>query len=216
MQFQTNFFGLLAFTQPFIAHFRTRRTGHILNVSSYLGSIPFGGWGAYGATKAALDLLSDVLSLELKLFGVRVITIPLGYFASSFLSNVAARDSTAEGNSSGLSQVYTDPMTQGYDLVRHTHQIHVERKQVGDSEKYARRVYEIVTGTGLAEGLTAHSTGDGKWEGPWEFNHAPFGTDTYVRLKERWALLEENLHAFEAVTTSTDADEERLQYFARG
>lgn len=197
-------------------HFRTRRTGHILNISSYAGTIPLPCWGAYGATKAALDIFSDVLSLELKLFGVRVITVPLGYFASSFLTKASTHDSTPEGETGGLSQVYTDPVTQGYDIVRRTLKAQLERKQIGDPEKYAQRVYEMVTGTGLAKGLAAQSSGGGTWEGPWEFNHMPLGADCYSRLKERLDLLGENLRAFESLTTSTNIEEDRLQHFSRG
>ncbi|KAF7796677.1 hypothetical protein EIP86_007860 [Pleurotus ostreatoroseus] len=209
MQFQTNVFGLLAFAQPLIAHLRERRTGHILNISSYLGMIPIPSWGTYGATKAALNLLSDVLHTELKLFGVRVLTLSLGYFASNFMSRVANYNSVSDGQPLALSKIYTDPWTHGYDLARQQHKIHVDMNRVGDPEKYAVRVYELVTGTGLAKGLTAQYT-EGKWEGPWEFNQVLFGTDTFEALKGRLTLVEENRVAFEKVTVSTDVEKERL------
>ncbi|KAJ3556273.1 hypothetical protein NM688_g2122 [Phlebia brevispora] len=153
-QFQVNFFGLMAFTQPFITHF------------------------------PALDSYTDVLSLELKLFGVRVMAVQPGYFKSAFLSKMPLM-SPGEDSGASLSKIYTDPATQGYDFVRQVGKIHLDNRQVGDPEKYAQRVYEVVTGTGLADGVVARPTVDGKWEGPWELNRIPLGPDSYKLMKEQ-------------------------------
>ncbi|KAJ3556274.1 hypothetical protein NM688_g2121 [Phlebia brevispora] len=218
-QFQTNFFAVVAFSQPFITHFRERRTGHILNVSSIGGSVGFPSWGAYCASKAAVNLLTDTLSSELKLFGVRVLAIQPGYFSSALFGKLPnyrpPNDDPSPSDNSGttLSHIYTDPDTQGYDTARLTGKIHYDSRQIGDPEKYAQRVYEVVSGTGLARDAVARPTAGGKWEGPWELNRVPIGPDSYAQFKRLHDLLGHTLRAYEAIASSTDVEEERLQYF---
>jgi NAD(P)-dependent dehydrogenase (short-subunit alcohol dehydrogenase family) len=50
----------------------------ILNVSSDAAVQPYPGWGAYGASKAALRHLSAIWDLELKELGVRVLSVDPG------------------------------------------------------------------------------------------------------------------------------------------
>lgn len=55
-----------------------RRHGTILNVSSDAAVTPYAGWGAYAASKAALDQLGRVLAVELEGQGVRVLGVDPG------------------------------------------------------------------------------------------------------------------------------------------
>lgn len=223
-QFQTNVLGLVAFTQPFIPQFRTRRTGHILDVSSVGSICTAGAWGAYSASKAALDAFTDALHFELKLFGVRVLSIVPGYFASNFMGRISShtlsKDAAAETDS--LSKVYTDPETQGYDTANIFSKMHVEQGQIGDPAKWAARVWEVVVGEGAAAegGLLARVKGhdtDGKpiWEGPWEMNRVPLGRDCGVLVEGRLSLLQENWKVWRTVAQSTDMDAEKLKYYPR-
>ncbi|THH00994.1 hypothetical protein EW026_g1628 [Hermanssonia centrifuga] len=156
-QFQTNLFGVIAFTRPFVAHFRTRRTGHILNVSSIGSAVSPPGWAAYSGSKAALDSFTHALHQELKLFGVRVLCIMPGYFSTAFFADHRRDNSTepAIDTSSRQSQIYTDPVTQGYDTINALPRGAAERGLIGDPEKFGQRIYEVVTETGMAEGLIA-------------------------------------------------------------
>jgi NAD(P)-dependent dehydrogenase (short-subunit alcohol dehydrogenase family) len=54
------------------------RRGTIVNVSSDAAIGAYAGWGAYGSTKAALDLISRTLAAEVKDRGVTVITVDPG------------------------------------------------------------------------------------------------------------------------------------------
>jgi NAD(P)-dependent dehydrogenase (short-subunit alcohol dehydrogenase family) len=54
------------------------RHGTIVNVSSDAAIGAYAGWGAYGSTKAALDLISRTLAVELKDRGVSVISVDPG------------------------------------------------------------------------------------------------------------------------------------------
>jgi NADP-dependent 3-hydroxy acid dehydrogenase YdfG len=52
--------------QVIVPHFKERKRGHIVNVSSMLGRIPFAGFrSAYCAAKAALDSLTETLRMDL-------------------------------------------------------------------------------------------------------------------------------------------------------
>jgi len=55
-----------------------RRRGTIVNVSSDAAIEPYAGWGAYAASKAALDQLGRVLAVELAAHGVRVLSVDPG------------------------------------------------------------------------------------------------------------------------------------------
>ncbi|MDN3354567.1 SDR family oxidoreductase [Actinomadura sp. DC4] len=61
--FAVNTLGPLALIQGVLPSLRERR-GAIVNVSSDAAREPYEGWGGYGATKAALEQLSNVLAAE--------------------------------------------------------------------------------------------------------------------------------------------------------
>ncbi|MFI0423261.1 SDR family NAD(P)-dependent oxidoreductase [Spongiactinospora sp. 9N601] len=61
--FATNVIAPLALTQAVLPGLRERR-GAVVNISSDAAIEAYEGWGGYGATKAALDQLSNVLAAE--------------------------------------------------------------------------------------------------------------------------------------------------------
>jgi len=83
-QFETNLFGVINVTQAVLAHMRQRRKGRILMMSSAAGLISPPTFGAYSASKHALEGLSNALRLEMYPFGVHVILIEPGYIMTSF------------------------------------------------------------------------------------------------------------------------------------
>ena len=66
--------GLAQLALPLLA----KRNGLIVNISSDAAIGGYPGWGAYGASKAALDLLSVTLANELKNRGVAVVAVDPG------------------------------------------------------------------------------------------------------------------------------------------
>jgi len=83
-QFDTNFFGALDVTRTLLAHFRERRSGHILNISSIGGFRAIAGAGIYNATKFALEALSESLAREVGPLGIKVILVEPGPFRTDF------------------------------------------------------------------------------------------------------------------------------------
>jgi short-subunit dehydrogenase len=63
--FATNVFGLLNVTRAVLPHMRAARSGHVLNISSMGGFAQVAGWGVYGATKFAVERLSEAMQAEL-------------------------------------------------------------------------------------------------------------------------------------------------------
>ena len=83
-QFAVNFHGVLTLTQALIPVMRSQGAGRIVNVSSLGGRIPFPVAGMYSCSKFALEALSDVLRMELKAFGIKVIVIEPGPVVTDF------------------------------------------------------------------------------------------------------------------------------------
>lgn len=96
--FDTNVLGVVRVTRAVAPHMRKQRSGTIINVSSLAGKVtaPFG--GVYSATKHALEALSDALYYELHPFGVRVVVIEPGGFATEFGNNVRPARRFTEGS----------------------------------------------------------------------------------------------------------------------
>ncbi|MFF5443880.1 SDR family NAD(P)-dependent oxidoreductase [Streptomyces sp. NPDC012888] len=61
---EVNLVGPLGLYQAAAPLLRGSPAGAVLNVSSAAAVVPYATWGAYGATKAGLDLLSGVLAVE--------------------------------------------------------------------------------------------------------------------------------------------------------
>ena len=84
--FDTNVFGALNVIRSVMPHFRNKKSGHIINISSIAGLIgTFPGCGIYSATKFALVGLTESLSVEAKEFGVKATIVYPGYFRTNFL-----------------------------------------------------------------------------------------------------------------------------------
>ena len=73
--FEVNFMGVVHATQAVIPEMKARRRGQIINISSIAGRRAFPSRSIYGATKFALEGLSESLRVELAPFGIEVIVI---------------------------------------------------------------------------------------------------------------------------------------------
>ena len=83
-QFETNVFGLIALTQAVLPGMRTRRRGHVVNVSSIGGLVSFAATGFYHATKYAVEGLSESLSIEGAPLGIKVTIVEPGPFRTDW------------------------------------------------------------------------------------------------------------------------------------
>jgi short-subunit dehydrogenase len=86
--FAVNTFGALACIQAALPGMRRNGRGLIINVSSVVGRRALPMTGAYGASKYAMQGLSDALRVELASSGVRVSVVCPGYTATEFSDKV--------------------------------------------------------------------------------------------------------------------------------
>lgn len=79
-----NFLGAVEMSQVFLPLIHRSR-GRIVNVCSMAGDVAMPGFAAYGASKAALDMFSRVMRLELTKWGIKVAIIqPAGFKTNIF------------------------------------------------------------------------------------------------------------------------------------
>ena len=91
-----NFYGTLYMTKAFLPHLLTRPEAHITNISSMGGFLPVPGQSLYGASKAAVKLLTEGLHSELLTTKVGVTVV----FPGAIGTNIAANSGVSIGRSS--------------------------------------------------------------------------------------------------------------------
>ncbi len=89
----TNIKGLLYVSRSVIPQMRNRNTGHIINLGSIAGLMPYPKGNVYCATKAAVGMLSDALNIDLSDTNIRVSCIEPGAVETNF-SNVRFKGDT--------------------------------------------------------------------------------------------------------------------------
>lgn len=85
-QFNTNFFGSVRMIQAVLPFMRKAHSGCIINYSSIAALQTSPGSAFYGATKAALESLSDGLRKEVGPLGIKVMVVEPGPFKTDFFN----------------------------------------------------------------------------------------------------------------------------------
>lgn len=131
--YETNFFGPVGMIRETLPYMRKAGSGMIINVSS-MGVMFENGMGNayYVSSKAALEMLSDVLRNEVKPLGIDVIVIEPGTFRTEFrVSAIQTEESAMQAyeKTAGASRKY---------LREHPH------NQSGDPVKAGEVIYQAV------------------------------------------------------------------------
>lgn len=171
LQLNTNFFGPLYTLQAALPVMRAQKSGTIVNISSGAARDPLAACSLYAASKAALEAASEALAHEVAPHGIRVLIVEFGNFRTNFVSAVSsatkpvysfrppfanalrAQLSDASGDADKVSPHYDNPVG---IVMRKFLSIH--GKQMGDPERGVDRVFEAVTGEGLAGQVTGKVT----------------------------------------------------------
>lgn len=82
-----NFYGTLYMTKAFLPHLLERQEAHIVNISSMGGFLPVPGQSIYGASKAAVKILTESLDSELENTNVNVSVVIPGGIATEIKEN---------------------------------------------------------------------------------------------------------------------------------
>jgi len=86
--FDVNVFGVLRVTRAVLPAMRRQRDGLIINIGSILGRVTFPFFGIYGASKFAVEALTDSLRYELSQLGVEVTLVQPSAYPTSMYANV--------------------------------------------------------------------------------------------------------------------------------
>jgi NAD(P)-dependent dehydrogenase (short-subunit alcohol dehydrogenase family) len=172
--FDTNVMGLLNVTRAVLPHMRSRRSGHVINMSSLGGYRVGAGFGVYGSTKFAVEGLSEALHAELSPLGIHVTVVEPGYFRTDFL------DSSSAMEAKNVIADYAE--TAG--KVRASARAYNHR-QPGDPKRLAQALLTLVSAGNPPLRLQ-------------------LGTDALTRVREKHVFVEQELQTWEALSRSTD------------
>ncbi len=89
--FETNFFGALRVIRAALPILRAQRRGHFVNVSAAAVIANYPGFSIYGATKWALEGVSESLAAEVRPLGLKVTIVQPGPFRTDFVSRSLER-----------------------------------------------------------------------------------------------------------------------------
>ncbi|CAO5187761.1 Short-chain dehydrogenase/reductase [Frankia sp. AiPs1] len=87
-----HFFGPTALVRAVLPHMRKQNSGAVVQMSSFGGQLSVAGFGAYSATKCALEGLSEALAQEVAPLGIKVLIVEPGAFRTRFFGD-ALRES---------------------------------------------------------------------------------------------------------------------------
>lgn len=104
--FDVNWRGTLYMTKAFLPLLLKRPEAHIVNVSSMGGFLPVPGQAVYGASKAAVKLMTEALYAELMGTSVRVTVVFPGAVATNIASNSGVAIAAAAETSSRAARTY--------------------------------------------------------------------------------------------------------------
>ena len=130
-QIETNLFGVVNVTKAALPVFREQKSGHFLQFSSVggrVGGTP--GMGAYQTAKFGVEGFSEVLSNEVRPFGVKVTIVEPGAFRTDW-----------GGSSMQLADVHPD-----YDATvgqMNRYRLETDGKQPGDPAKAAEAILQV-------------------------------------------------------------------------
>jgi len=131
-QFDVNVFGAVAMMKALLPHFRTRRSGHIVNITSMGGFITMPGIAYYAGSKFALEGISETLGKELRQFGVHVTAVAPGSFRTDWAGRSMVRSERSIADYDQL-----------FDPIRDT-RAQRSGKQPGDPVKAAQAILALV------------------------------------------------------------------------
>ncbi|GAW26843.1 putative short-chain dehydrogenase reductase SDR [Rosellinia necatrix] len=159
---------------------RARRSGLIVNISSIAAKDPLPSNALYAASKAALEATSESLAREVASFGIGVLIVNPGAFRTNFLgqlqmSETPLPDDYKDTVAGSIMQKFSD----------------ANGKQMGDPDKGIERIFEIVTGEGMA----------GELKG--KVLRLVIGEDAFTRMKNNNDKFVHDFMANEKIAQST-------------
>jgi NADP-dependent 3-hydroxy acid dehydrogenase YdfG len=108
--FDTNVIGLLRVTRAVLPSMRQQHEGLIINIGSIFGRVTFPFLGIYGASKFAVEALSDSLRYEVSQLGIEVVEVQPSTYPTNFLASIQTPAGTEVTKSYGVVGEIPDAM----------------------------------------------------------------------------------------------------------
>lgn len=102
-----NFYGTLYMVKAFLPELKKRSEAHLTNISSMGGFFPVPGQSIYGASKAAVKLLTEALYAELVDTNVGVSVVIPGGIATNIMKNSDLEIKTSDVSAKGMKLLLT-------------------------------------------------------------------------------------------------------------
>jgi NAD(P)-dependent dehydrogenase (short-subunit alcohol dehydrogenase family) len=172
--FKTNVFGVLAVSRAVLPHMRRQGSGHIINISSIGAVQAYVGWGVYGATKFAVEGLTEAMAQELAPLGIHATVVQPGFFRTDFLDEQSLVKSKTEIADYHQTAGAMRDLAKSYN-----------HAQPGDPQKLAEAIYQLSL----------------KDKPPVRL---PLGSDTVALIREKTAQAPALLGEWLSLSLSTD------------
>jgi NADP-dependent 3-hydroxy acid dehydrogenase YdfG len=108
--FNTNVVGLLRTTRAVLPAMRAANDGLIVNIGSVLGRVTFPFFGIYGASKFAVEALTDSFRYELSQLGVDIVLVQPSAYPTNMYVNIQQPDDAARAAAYGATGEIPDRM----------------------------------------------------------------------------------------------------------
>ena len=138
-----NFYGTLYLTKAFLPYLMQRPAAQIANVSSMGGFLPVPGQSIYGASKAAVKLLTEALYAELLGTNVKVSIIFPGAIGTNITQNSGVRTPGADSSAAKKSNFKPLPVDQAAQIILSGLQKEKPRIFVGNDARFLDVLYRI-------------------------------------------------------------------------
>jgi len=129
--FDTNLFGAIDVIKAVLPQMRQQKSGLIINITSIAGYMGLPFRGMYSASKAAFEIVTETLRMEVREFGVHVVNVAPGDFATNI---AAGRYHTPVFENSAYKEIYKKNLE--------TMDAHVA--EGSDPKEMAEKIYEII------------------------------------------------------------------------
>jgi len=86
--FDVNVFGVQRMNRAILPHMRERKTGLLIHVSSLIGRMVLPFWGAYSASKWALEAMAETYRVEMSKYGIDSCIVEPGAYPTAFFEGL--------------------------------------------------------------------------------------------------------------------------------
>ena len=138
-----NWLGTLSMTKAFLPHLLARPEGHVMNVSSMGGFLPVPGQSIYGASKAAVKLMTEGLHAELQGTNVHVTVVFPGAIATNISTNSGVTIDLPAGSAAKTSSIKTTPADKAATIMIDGMENNAFRILVGPDAKLMDAAYRL-------------------------------------------------------------------------